>query len=525
MTAAETVTNYGAIGDGETLETEAIQSAIDACADGGGGTVRLPAGTYRTGTIFLRSHVMLHLDGGAMLLGSAEKEDYDSATTNHTSLLLADDCEKVAIAGDGVIHGNGTEFMHMDTMLDPMDDSATAGRDYRPRQEAPLTTLGPEDQGVGDGPVATREWRPSRTLLYYDCEDVRLEDVTIREAPCWTVHFLGCDGVDVRGVDIRNEIRIPNSDGINPVNTSNVTISNCSIYTGDDAISPKTVAGTGADGPTENVTVTNCTLTSRSCAIKLGSESDLDMRDHTYSNVVVRDSNRALGIQHRGIGDIENILYSDIVVETRLHTGNWWGQSEPITVKSIQKDPDIDLGTVSGVRFRNVVARSEGGAVLWGTDGSLRDVGFDDVSLHLQDSDLAAIKGGNLDIRPTSVRPSIEEKDIPGLYARGVEDLSLEDVTVTCEDELPEYYASAVMCEGCDNLEINGFYGCGTENVTLSVEDSHRVTVRNSMAAPNTETFLEISGSEGRLFSGNDTADAEQTVVGGAGFTYVGNCE
>jgi hypothetical protein len=457
------------------------------------------------------------------LLGSADRTDYTDGGTPLTPLVLADGVENVAIEGDGTIHANGTAFMQMDTPLDPMDDPAIEGADYRPRQEDAGRFLHTED--VRDGPVAPAEWRPDRTLFFFDSERIRIEGVTIREAPHWTVHFLGCRGVDVRGVDIRNEIRVPNSDGINPEHTSDVTIANCYIYTGDDAISPKANADRGVEAPTENVTVTNCTLTSRSCAVKFGSGTESDMRDHVYSNLVIRDSNRGLGIQHRGAGDVENVLFSDITVETRLHTGNWWGQAEPIHVSSLPRDSGADLGAVRNVRFRNVVARGEGGAVVWGTDGNVENVTFDGVDLTVRESDLAAVRGGNLDLRPTSTRPSIEAREVPALFVRGVEDLTARGLSVEWAGDAPAYATAALACEDCDGLEVDGFDGRGAESAAIEVRDCERVSVRDSRAAPGTGTFLAVEDTGGRLFADNDLTDADRPIAGEAGFTRTGNRE
>ncbi|MFB6218370.1 MAG: polygalacturonase, partial [Halobacteriaceae archaeon] len=223
-----------------------------------------------------------------------------------------------------------------------------------------------------------------------------------------------------------------------------------------------------------------CTLSSRSCAIKFGSGTTEDMRDHLYSNIAIRNSNRGLGIQHRGPGDIENVLFSDITVETRLFTGNWWGQAEPIHVSSLPRTEGGELGTVRNVRFRNVVARGEGGVVLWGTGGNVRNVTLDGVELRLRGGDLADRRGGNLDLRPTGVRPSIEAAEVPGVYARGVADLDCHRVAVAwADDRPPEYYTNAVACEDCEGVEIDGFRGRGGTGLALALRDCAGATVRD----------------------------------------------
>lgn len=521
MPSTETVTDHGAVGDGETPDTKAIQSAVDAAADAGGGTVSVPPGTYRTGTVFLADDVTLAVGAGATLLGSTDPAAYDAGSGPLNAMLVANGCENVAVVGDGTLHANGTAFMRMDTPLDPGADPATEGADYRPRQAAATRFL--RTESVRDGPVTPAEFRPDRTLVCYDSEQIRIEGITIREAPHWTVHFLGCRGVTVRGVDIRNEVLVPNSDGINPEHTSDVTISDCHIHTGDDAISPKANDDYDVGGPTENVTVTNCTLVSRSCAVKFGSGTVADMRDHTYSNLVIRDSNRGLGIQHRGPGDIENVLFSNIVVETRLFTGNWWGQAEPIHVSSLPRDPGGRLGTVRGLRFSDIRARGEGGVVLWGTAGSLRDVTVDGLSLAVRSSELAERRGGNRDLRPTATRPAIEAAEVPAVHARGVDGLTLRELDVEWPASPASYRGSGVACERSDRVEIDGFQGRGATGPAVSLRDCTAASVRDSRATPGTDTFLSVENTDGRLLVDNDLTAATEPVVGDAGFSRSGN--
>lgn len=512
--ASVSITEYGAVGDGESFETDALQSAIDACADAGGGTVRVPPGEYLTGTVELRDHVRLHLETGATIMGSSDVNDYRQAGGPQRALIVAVGTEDIAVTGGGTIHGRGTAFMDMDTVIDPADDHGIETFQQDTRQGDAF--LSPE-HGTDDGPVEPLE-RPQRLLMLYGCTDVRIEDITIRDSPHWTVHLLGCEHVDVHGVDIRNEMRIPNSDGINPDCSRNVRISNCHIYTGDDAICPKASGGYDVSGPLENLTVTNCTLSSRSSAIKFGSSTAHDMRDCTFSNIVIRSSNRGLGIQHRDSGTVEDILFSDIIVETRLHTGNWWGMAEPIYVTSIPRRDGHELGTVRNVRFSNVTATGEGGVVIYGTeDQSIQDVTLDRVSLTLMESAKGHAKGGNLDLRPTSAVVHLFEHDVPGVYARGVDNIEFSKLEVDWESP-PEYGSHAVECESFDRLKIDGFDGRGVNNTaTISLRDGSDITLQHARAPPETGTFLALERTEDeRLWHGNDLSDVD-TVIDGEG--------
>ena len=223
--------DYGASGDGQTNDASAIQQAIDACAGAGGGLVLVPAGhTYLCGQINLRSHVNLHIEGGARLAASLEREHYADGVW-----LRAERAENIAITGLGCIDGQGKAFMRRDDRYIYWLDRA---HDFRPR-----------------------------LIKLIGCTNVTLRDITILDAPEWAIHPVGCQDVLIHGIRILNSLKVPNCDGIDPDNCRNVRISDCHIEAGDDCI----VLKSGPDyGPCENITVTGCTLVSTSCALKIG---------------------------------------------------------------------------------------------------------------------------------------------------------------------------------------------------------------------------------------------------------------
>jgi polygalacturonase len=219
------ILRYGAVGDGVAKDTEAIQRTIDVCAQNGGGTVRVPAGTYLTGTIQLRSHINLHLEEGAVLLGSTERSDYRaelgspnrqhdgteipdwSSNAGREHLIVARNEKDVAITGHGTINGQGKVFFGYDG----------SGR-----------------EGVAFGP---KGWRPFRMIAFVECRDVKVQDVSLIDASGFSLWPLGCDTVAIRGITIRSHG--PNTDGIDIDCCQNVRISDCSVTTGDDAIALK----------------------------------------------------------------------------------------------------------------------------------------------------------------------------------------------------------------------------------------------------------------------------------------------
>jgi polygalacturonase len=190
-------------------------------------------------------------------------------------------------------------------------------------------------------------FRP-RIMLLEACRRVQLRDFTIRDSPMWTVHLAGCDTVLVRGLNILNGMKIPNSDGIDPDSSRNVTITDCHIESGDDCIVIKTSRQFAHYGPSENIVVSNCVLRTSSTALKIGTETVNDIRNVVFSNCIVRDSHRAVGIWLRDAGNIENVVVTNLVTETRLYPKIWWGAGETIYVSAQARTPGGKIGTLRG---------------------------------------------------------------------------------------------------------------------------------------------------------------------------------
>ena len=255
------VRNYGAAGDGKAKDTGAIQKAIDACFAARGGVVYLPPGDYLSGTIVLKSNVTLWLEAGATLWGSKQIADY-----NPRSLVFAREATNVGVAGPGTIDGNGEAYwVKQDTYL----IFPYLKLDYKER--------------LGWGDILHHWWkplnRPEPMLGFVDCKNVRIEDVSLRNAPGCTVRPMACDNVLVRGVTIWNPYHGPNTDGIDPTCCRDVLISDCNICTGDDAICLKSAAEYGIKRPSRNITVTNCIISTTCNAFKIGTGTQDDFEN------------------------------------------------------------------------------------------------------------------------------------------------------------------------------------------------------------------------------------------------------
>ena len=504
--------------DGETT-TDAFNSAVNACARNGGGTVLVPPGDYEIGTVHLRDHVTLHLAEGATVSATECRDEYSSDSEDESSapFIVANGVRHVSITGRGEFDGRARRFLDLNTPIQYHGSE--------PHPEYPLISNGPHDArqgrdyidpsaGTDDWPIAKSDFRPTRLFRFVDCEDIQIRDVTMRDMPSHTISVLRSEEVDIRGVDILGHRLVPNNDGIAVADSRNVHISDCTVITCDDSIVFD--GKDDPDHPCENVTVTNCTLESSACAIKFGSGTDGVMRNFLFQNIVIQDTNRGLGIQHRDSGTLENVLFSDIVIQTRLPSGPWWGKAEPIYVTVVPRDDDTRPGTVRNVRFSNIFAQAENGALVYASeDATIEELHFDNVRLELSGSQNSDRVGGNFDLQPTSAVTPIFARDIPGIHCERASGVHFHDVTVEWMDEdLPAYYTHGLHCQQVSDLTVDGFEGRQAhpkENgAVISLSEVETVSIRNSRAAPGASRFLAAdSVRDPRVFAANDLEDAK----------------
>jgi polygalacturonase len=456
--STRSVTEFGAIGDGKTLNTDFLQKAVDAVFDAGGGTLTVPPGVYVTGTVELKSNMTLHLESGATLLGSPDLGHYRRYPNGtQMGILYARNAENIAITGFGSIDGNGRSFVYPDRVKDLPADMKRFTR----QGEAYLDTL----LGVQDGPVVPFEHRrPYQMLLLTGITNLNIRDIRIFDSPFWAVHIADSDGVTVTGVRIRNSLLMPNADGINMTSSRNVVVSDCDIVAGDDALA---FSGYSVHHElpgyqdirhvSENVTVSNCVLQSRSAGIRVGGIDQNDLRNYRFDNIVIHGTNRGIGIFVHQDGSIENLHFSDITIRTRLHTGDWWGNGEPIHISVIEGAPvEASMGTLRNVSFTDIDADGENGILLYGDfPGAMRDIRFRNVRLTLRDGPLQETYGGNFDLRPT-VDPAknLFRHDIPGIFIRHGEDISLRDVHVRWEGPMTGHFRHGLWAEDVNGLDV-----------------------------------------------------------------------
>jgi hypothetical protein len=503
---------YGAKGDGIALDTVAINAAVEDCHFRGGGTVVIKAGTYRTGTIHLLDNITLKLSPGARVLGSDNLADYThlahASEERDTALIVAEGAHNIAVVGEGTIDGNGDAFT---------DNNVPH---FHPYFEAAQTRQGDallvRMAEAREGPLHMRA-RPGVLLLVLHSDGVVLRDFHVVGSPNWSIH-VGCsDHISVSGLDVRNSLMVPNADAIDVSASSNVTIANSYLEAGDDAL---VLGGPCADGwcqqPMENVAVSNVILRSRSAAIRIG-PSAKGVRSMTIENVVIRDSNRGINIQARGGEVVEDLLFSNVLSETHLIDGPWWGAGEPVSITvarwaypSWQGVPQQTPGKVRHVVFNNITAHSQSPIVIYSTEpGLIEDVSFRDLKLSMRSSALQSVLGGNLDLQPaTPMSLGLGRRDLSAIEVHDVRDLTLTGLQIHWEGTFPEFYRNAIHAEDFDGLTIDGFKGEGSAPnfAALSFQRGKNLSVRNARAA--TGVLVDAKGME----AGTAGAGSKRTV-------------
>jgi polygalacturonase len=275
------IIDCGAIGDNIHNDTPCIQKAVDKCALAGGGTVVIPSGTYRCGTIVLKDYITILFENGSTISFSSEEDDfadgesfsYNPHADMETSifqfaLFYAENCENISIIGPGMIDGN------------------------------PYPRGGPK-------PISLK-----------CCENITIRDIIIRNAPNYAISMIDCEYVTIDNVQIQDA----KADGIDPDSCRFVRISNCLVDSADDAICIKTSPALGKTIASSNIVITNCILSTSCNAFKIGTETSGDVRNITVSNCTIRPkafSRRAssgIAIESADGAKIENITVSNIAM-------------------------------------------------------------------------------------------------------------------------------------------------------------------------------------------------------------------
>ena len=456
------VVDFGAVSGAKAINTVAINKAILNCSNSGGGRVVIPAGEFLTGTIYLKSNVNLHLEQGAKLIGSLNINDYDLmpegyyySGKNYMGILFGNDIKNISITGNGIIDGRGTSFMIQNTRFAPSVEERKFTRqkeDYR------------DNKSLEDGPLKFQE-RPGHILTVSNAENVSIMGIEFIDSPKWTIRIGGSEHVKVSDITIKNNLLIPNSDGIHVTSSSYVNVSNSTVIAGDDALivtgfisgNEKYSFGNNSK-EAKNIIFDNCVVSSKSAGIRVG-YGEKPIKNVIFSNIIINDSNRGIGIFSRDNSNISDIYFSNIMIDTRLHSDGWWGRSEPIHISAIPSSKKGNPGNIKNIVFKNINAKSESGILIFGhEEGKIENIKIDGLTLKMLEGKYTSKYGGNFDLRPAySTSKSIFKNDIPALYAKGVNGLRINDIILGWQNPKSNFFTNGIEIENFENILITNY--------------------------------------------------------------------
>jgi hypothetical protein len=479
------VRQFGAVGDGKTMDTAALQKAIDAAAQAGGGEVVFPAGRYLSGSLELKSRVTLRLEAGATLLGSAHRMDYRKV--NFHGLVLADQQEDIGICGQGAIDGQGTAL-------------ATDTENLRKKGQLPKSD-------ESERPVL---------INFRDCKNVVVRDVTLRDSACWVEDYRDCENLRLENITVRS-LAAYNNDGIDVDGCVHAVVRGCDIDSEDDGICLKS-----GDRACEDVLVENCRLRSSCNGLKFGTSSHGGFKNVLCRHLNIYDTYiSAIALEIVDGGEMANVRICDIKI---TDCGN------PLFVRLGHRNVHGEIGSVHGVTISNVTAQIpdrpaeqlnkfpvlEGWkhntrstlltAAIIGLPGHpVRDVAIEDMTI-VYGGIGKADRPGQPDLdslakvpERTSDYPEVSKfGTLPawGFYCRHAEGIRFSNVTLRAQGS---DYRPALLCDDARDLALDGVHvlsgESGGSEPVIVFNDVQGATIRNSTAPAGTTRLIKQMGN------------------------------
>jgi polygalacturonase len=495
------VRDHGAKGDGKTLDTAAIQSAIDKCFTDKGGTVLIPAGDFLSGTLELKSNVTLHVSVAAKLLGSPKREDYSAGKgvppgNGNIVFLFAVNAQNVTIEGKGTIDGNGLAFFN--------------GKG---------DNTGPGQNGAGGN------FDRPHLAIFYQCNNLRLHDVFFTASAYHCFRILNCKQVYADGVRIYNRVN-RNNDGFHFNNSEHVHLVNCDVQCQDDACA--------LFGSNKFVTITNCSFSTRWSVFRFGGGESQHI---AISNCLIYDTYGCPIKISAGRASIENFTFSNIMMTnvtgpigigfsgSSNNSNNSTGNNKKPFIRNIVFNairatvvaqpvdhPDIAFGVTvrEGEKNSCITLNAMG-------EYYLENISFTDVHVKYAGGGTAAQAAKEIPKVATEYfsvwDPAPGGPPAYGLYARNVKGLTLQNVRF--EYDQPDA-RPAVILDNVQDASINGLSAQGSAgNELLRFINTKDILLTATKLLTPAAVFLRVQGeaSEGIIVDGGDIRKAIQPVI------------
>jgi len=383
------ISDYGAKNDSTVVSSKAIQSAIDACSENGGGVVLIPPGDFTSGTLIFKANVSLHLSEGATLFASKNLEDYTDIGKKKPFMFF-ENVEGISISGNGKIDGNGEHFW---------DENFKALE------------------------------RPEPFILFRNSKRVKVKDVFITQSPSHTLRMEDCEDFVVEGITIVNDLRGPNTDGIDIVDTKNVRINNCLMRSGDDLICLKS-----QKKAVENVVVTNCILESDDSAIKFGTGSHVSTSHNVFDNLIIRNTRYGIAMFMLDGGEFTNNRFSNMIIES----GGRHQHNYPIFIDIDKRVENRNYGKIDNLKFENLQIITDGKILISGhKERSIGRLIMQDVDVKMDDpADFSTSKKPRGNKNYPSLESSVDlSRQNAHMILGNIEKLILDDVEIYGQNE------------------------------------------------------------------------------------------
>lgn len=443
------------------LITSQLQELIDKCSSEGGGYVYFPAGEYLTGSIILKDNTYLDLSPGATLYGSTDINDYSEESSK--CLIYAKGAKNFGIRGEGTINGQGDAFWR------------GIERPYN---------------------------RPNRFILFEECQNIRMNDITMLNSPNWNLELLNCDFAWIDGVTMISPLNSPNSDGIDPTSSSNIFISNCYFELGDDAICPKS-RGTK---PTENIVVENCIIISDDSAIKLGTRSEAPIRNLVFNNIIIKNTQYGIAFFAKDGGTFENIRFSNIIIET-VKSENAKDDrpsgSYPIFLDIERRKPESPISYIKDIHFSDITINTNDGHCLFlgQPEEHIKNLYFSNINYNLYKHTTFEGSKKPRGVRTLRDRAANDFSHIPSNFTFAyITNVVLSDLYITDYDNSGKHERHMIWGYDVHDVAVSNFNNkLAVQNKSLAqlhFKESTGIEIKSSSPSNTASPFLFLEGAK-----------------------------